>query len=235
MTDATASAVTVKLPVFWPAQPAIWFSQAEAQFALRGISSDSTKYYHVLAALDQDTALRISDVILNTPADKYNALKERLLQVFELQESDRAEQLLALASTGLGDRTPSQLMEEILQLLGSKPFCFLCKHIFLRQLPTVVRTQLAASDFSKDPRTVANQATMLWRAARVDNQLVSNTTVLTSPVSALNAATKPTKTPSSTPTKDAWCYFHRRFGKAAKKCQTPCSFPGNDRAGHQSQ
>ena len=83
MTDATTPtfAVTVKLPVFWQAQPAIWFEQAEAQFALRGISSDGTKYYHVLAALDQDTAARISDVIQNAPAfNKYNTLKERLLQ-----------------------------------------------------------------------------------------------------------------------------------------------------------
>ena len=115
MTNPTASAVTVKLPTFWPAQPTIWFAQAEAQFALRGISSDSTKYYHVLAALDQDTAVRISDVILNVPAnDKFDSLKKRLLQTFELQETDRAEQLLILASAGLGDRTPSQLMEEIL-------------------------------------------------------------------------------------------------------------------------
>ena len=126
-------------------------------------------------------------------------------------------------------------MEEILQLLGSKPFCFLCKQIFLRQLPTVVRTQLIASDFSNDPRAVANQATMLWRAARVDNQFVSNTSVVPQPVAELSAATKPAKTPSAPTARDDWCYFHRRFGKAAKRCQNPCSFPGNARAGHQPQ
>ena len=60
MTDPTASAVTVKLPTFWPAQPTIWFAQAEAQFALRDITSDSTKYYHVLAALDQNSTVNLA-------------------------------------------------------------------------------------------------------------------------------------------------------------------------------
>ena len=195
MTDPTASAVTVKLPTFWPAQLTIWFVQAEAQFTLHGISSNSTKYYHVLAALDQDTAVRISEVILNVPAnDKFDSLKKRLLQTFELQETDHAEQLLILVSTGLGDRTPSQLMEEILQLLGTKPFCFLCKQIFLCQLPTVVRTQLAEANFGSDPRAVANQATTLWCTARLDNQLVGKTSGITSPNNELCTITKPKHT-----------------------------------------
>ena len=192
MTDPTTSAVTVKLPTFWPAQPTIWFVQAEAQFVLHGINNDSTKYYHILATLDQDTAVRISDVILNIPAnDKFDLLKKWLLQTFELQETDRAEQLLILASAGLGDRTPSQLMEEILQLLGTKPFCFLCKQIFLRQLPTVVRTQLAEANFSSDPRAVVNQATTLWRTARLNNQLVGKTSGITPPNNELCTITKP--------------------------------------------
>ena len=80
MTDPTASTVTVKLPTFWPAQLIIWFAQAEAKFALHGISSNSTKYNHNLATLDQDTTVRISDVILNVPANnKFDSLKKWLL------------------------------------------------------------------------------------------------------------------------------------------------------------
>ena len=181
MSDPTAAAVAIKLPPFWPSQPSIWFAQAEAQFALRGITSDSTKYYHVLAALDQDTAVRLSDVIQRPPeSDKYESFKRRLIQVFDLQESERAERLLTLASTGLGDRSPSQLMEEILQLLGTRPFCFLCKQLFLRQLPTVVRTQLAEVDFSQDPRAIANQATVFWQTACLDKP------TFTSPMSTIS-------------------------------------------------
>jgi hypothetical protein len=56
-------AVSLKLSTFWMAQPDVWFAQAEAQFNLRGITADDTKYYYVLAALDQDTATRVSDLI----------------------------------------------------------------------------------------------------------------------------------------------------------------------------
>ena len=56
-------AVSLKLPTFWSSQPEVWFAQAEAQFNLRKITADDTKYYYVLAALDQPTATRLLDLI----------------------------------------------------------------------------------------------------------------------------------------------------------------------------
>ena len=77
------NAVSLKLPQFWAAEPQIWFAQAEAQFALRKIVSDDTKYYYILSALDQSTASRLKDFISNPPEeDKYDALKDRLLETW---------------------------------------------------------------------------------------------------------------------------------------------------------
>jgi hypothetical protein len=56
---ATAAAVAVKLPTFWAANPRAWFAQADAQLALRKVTCEETKYWHVVSALDQDTAARI--------------------------------------------------------------------------------------------------------------------------------------------------------------------------------
>ena len=53
------NAVTLKLPPFWTSQPRVWFQQVEAQFALRHVTADDTKYYYVVAALDQETAQRL--------------------------------------------------------------------------------------------------------------------------------------------------------------------------------
>ena len=39
----------------------VWFAQAEAQFHIRKITEDETKFYYVVAALDQQTASRITD------------------------------------------------------------------------------------------------------------------------------------------------------------------------------
>ncbi|KAJ8372904.1 hypothetical protein AAFF_G00275540 [Aldrovandia affinis] len=50
-------AVALKLPEFWQ-EHAVWFAQAEAQFALRGITQEDTKYFYVVAALNSSTASR---------------------------------------------------------------------------------------------------------------------------------------------------------------------------------
>ena len=76
---AEEHALAVKLPTFWLSQLDVWFAQVEAQFHLRLITTDETKYYHVLAALDQETATRLIDLITSPPADnKYTTLKIRL-------------------------------------------------------------------------------------------------------------------------------------------------------------
>ena len=65
----------MKLPDFWTTNLEIWLYQAGAQFALRHIISDETKYYYVLAALDQNSAQRLLDLWSDPPAaGKYTAL-----------------------------------------------------------------------------------------------------------------------------------------------------------------
>ena len=74
---AEENAVAIKLPTFWTSQPRVWFAQAEAQFVIRKITADDTKYYHVLSALDQDTATRLLDLISSPPSEnKYQTLED---------------------------------------------------------------------------------------------------------------------------------------------------------------
>jgi len=102
------NAVALKLPTFWPLQPEIWFTQAEAQFHVRGITADSTKYYCVIAALDQDTAGQLLDTLRSPPEEnKYEHLKNKLPKTFALNRRNRAAKLLDMS--GLGDRKPFEL------------------------------------------------------------------------------------------------------------------------------
>ncbi|KAJ8416471.1 hypothetical protein AAFF_G00357590 [Aldrovandia affinis] len=111
-------AVALKLPEFWQEHAAVWFAQAEAQFALRGITQEDTKYFYVVAALNSSTASRVLSLLQDPPEDdKYLALKQLLLETFELSEPERARKLLTLP--GLGDSKPSELMDHMLTLLGS--------------------------------------------------------------------------------------------------------------------
>ena len=130
---AVEHAVSLKLPTFWISQPEVWFAQAEAQFSLRGITADDTKYFYVLAALDQ-TATRLLDLISGSPVDgKYKKLKDRLIGTFGLSERERASRLLHFRP--LGDSKPSTLMDEMLGLLGNHSPCLLFEQLFLERLP----------------------------------------------------------------------------------------------------
>ncbi|XP_051873652.1 uncharacterized protein LOC127571378 [Pristis pectinata] len=157
-------AVSLKLPTFWTLRPRLWFDQAEAQFQIRQLSSDSTRYYYVVSSLDQETAAQVEDFIQLPPDEgKYAAFKAWLIRTFSLSRQERGVRLLHLDS--LGDRPPSALMNEMLALAeGHKP-CLMFEQAFLEQLPKDIHLLLADADFS-DPRKVAAQADMLWKAKR---------------------------------------------------------------------
>lgn len=219
MDDNGVNAVGLKLPTFWTLQPHVWFTQAEAQFHLRNITQDTTKYYHVISALDQSTATRILDVISHPPAqDKYADLKQQLLSTFSLSRRDRASKLLHFRT--VGDSKPSEIMDEMLSLLdGHKP-CLLAEQIFLEQLPEDIRLQIAEDDF-KDPRAVALRADILWTAKHQSS------------MQTLNKIATSRKDQNRKETHPGWCYFHNRFGENARKCQSPCTYSGNASAGRQ--
>ena len=58
MDPADTHAVGLKLPVFWVDHPRVWLLQAEAQFAVRNVTADNTKYHYGVAALDPCRRLR---------------------------------------------------------------------------------------------------------------------------------------------------------------------------------
>ena len=201
----------IKLPAFWPKQPEIWFVQAEAQFNLHKVSDEDTRYYHVVAALDQETCTRVSDILSQPPrTGKYKLLKRTLLGIFNPNDRDRASRLLHPHC--LGDRKPSELMDEMLSLLGGHEFFILAQQIFLEQMPQDIRICLANDDFS-DPRQVAKDA---------DNMLLARSETASEHVHEVTARKK---LQEKNTTKQGWCYYHRRFGDNAYKCARPCTHP----------
>ena len=244
------NAVSLKLPPFWAAEPEIWFAQAEAQFDLRKITADDTKYFYVLSALDQATASRLKDFIRNPPEEgKYAALRARLVETFDLSEPERASLLLHFRS--LGDTRPSVLMDEMLALLGDHPPCFLFRQLFLERLPEDMRAQLIDAHI-EDCRQLARRADRIWAARQMGSYANSVQKEPTpTPEQVLTTTSdvghegciadtvqrrpqmppKPKrKQPSAPP---GLCYYHRMFGSKARRCQQPCGWLGNERAGRQ--
>ena len=216
--DKEISAVSLKLPTFWPQQPKVWFAQVEAQFAIRSITKEETKYHYVISALDQETAVRVLDLLETTPTDSpYETLKKRLIGSFSLSEYERAHKLLHLPQ--LGDEKPSSLLDQMLGLLGKHPPCFIFKQIFLERLPERIRSVLVHSDIS-DMRQLAEAAD------RLHSSLMQEAASEVHKVS--------TRRPSKEKiTKPGLCFYHARFGSKAKRCVAPCNWSENGTAGPQ--
>jgi hypothetical protein len=78
---AEVSRVAVRLPPFWAERPAVWFAQAEAQFTLTGISSEKTKFCHVISQLDHRCAMEGEDIITSPPDHHpYTTLRTELVR-----------------------------------------------------------------------------------------------------------------------------------------------------------
>ena len=66
---AQVNTTAVKLPLFWQGNPEVWFRQVESLFATcnPAITAQQTKFEFVIQALDNSTAERVQNIILDPP------------------------------------------------------------------------------------------------------------------------------------------------------------------------
>ena len=64
-----SGAVSIKLPPYWSNDPALLFSQVEAQFTTRGVTSDITKCDFVVGPLQPEVAQEVRDLLINPPGE----------------------------------------------------------------------------------------------------------------------------------------------------------------------
>ena len=80
-TTPLTAAVSIKLSPYWSNDPALWFSQVEAQFTTRGITSELTKYSHVVGFFQPKVDQKVRDLLINPPAENpFNQLKSELVK-----------------------------------------------------------------------------------------------------------------------------------------------------------
>lgn len=136
--------VAIKPPPFWKTSPKLWFSHLEAQFVTGSITSDETKYYYVVAALDEQMLKLVSDIVEKPPnVDKYLTIRDNLIKSLSESESQQLQRLLK--GMELGDQKPSQLLR---QMRSSNDFALrdpVLKNLWLQRLPQEAQIVLAAS------------------------------------------------------------------------------------------
>lgn len=243
-----AAAVAVKLPEFWKSDPAMWFAQAEAQFALAGITQDTTMFHHIVAKIDQSVICHIADLVKNPPAtDKYDAVKLRLISRFELTPQSRLERLLS--SCDLGDLRPTHLLAKMQELsAGLNVDESLLKMLFLQRLPVNIRAVLSIHDgtlakiaemgdkmIDLSPPTSA-AVDVRASVAPSSNQdpysqesLANQIAALTAEIRRMRSKPQRSRTRSTSRSRQAAgsnnvCWYHRKFGNDAEQCRGPCSY-----------
>lgn len=234
--------VGLKLPPFWDKHAILWFANIEAQFVVSGIAQDETKFYCVISALTSDILSYVSDIVLTPPAtDKYSTLKSRLISEFSDSEQRRIKAVLSELT--LGDDKPSHLFRKMKQLADKILGDDILKTLWLQRLPNQVQAILSVSDDSIEKLVIMADKIHETTSGNVDAVSYSNDSnthsevselklqiaELTKQVERLSRSRERQNSPkprrrSRTPKKYDQCWYHFKFGEAAKRCKPPCGF-----------
>ncbi|XP_048487134.1 uncharacterized protein LOC125490830 [Plutella xylostella] len=179
--------VGVKSPQFSPEKPAIWFALMEAQFNLSKITSDETKFYHILSNLEPQYADLVEELVLNPPAtDKYEKLKTELIRTLSQSKAKKLQRLLDREE--IGDRKPSHFLRHLRNLAGpGLPEEFL-SGIWTSRLPSSIQTILASQP-TASLETLADLADRIHEVVPPSPQ-VASTSHHTSPGSSMDQMAK---------------------------------------------
>lgn len=142
--------VGVRVPPFWPEEPALWFAQVESQFTLSKITTDETKFCYLVSQLDHQYAAEVKDIITAPPpTDKYLKLKSELIKRLSASQEKRVKQLIMHEE--LGDRKPSQFLRHMQGLAGPTVAKDFLSTIWSSRLPQNIQTVIASqSDLPLD-------------------------------------------------------------------------------------
>ena len=125
----------------------------------------------MIQALDNNTAERVQNIILDPPENPYDAIKATLVKAFGRTQVEKDQELLNL--NGLGDKKPSELLQHMKNLNADPNTLF--KALFLAQLPSDVRRILATSS-KTDINELASEADRITEVTRLTQDVQVNAT-----------------------------------------------------------
>ena len=230
-----AAVVTVTLPTFSTTDSLAWFQRAEVIFRTKRVSSSTKKADYVLAALPEDIFPVLSTWLLSKEDQPitFEETKEKLLTLFSPTPEERAERLLQMSKLSLAGQRPSAAYEEMraLATLPDKRPLDLLKVLWLLRLPDSIRESLT-NFMDQDIVTLTANADSRMAAARKPRPIAP--TIPDEEEDELQAAAaNPTyrktrrQTPPRKDKKPRTCWYHSRFGDAARNCIHPCTFSKN--------
>lgn len=250
--------VGVRLPPFWPNDPALWFAQVESSFSMSGIKDDEAKFMNVTSQLDNEYAAEVRDIIVNPPiAGKFEKLKTELIKRLSASRQKQIKQLLMHEE--LGNRRPSQFLRHLQSLAGPNyPDEFL-KTTWTNGLPVNLQTVIASQPHAKleslaeladtvhelVPSASSHVASADAAHKPTLDMLVQEVSRLSRQVEALTANNRRSRSNTrnnnnrdrrrsrsqSNYRKFPICWYHNKFGNKANHCTKPCDFKSENYPG----
>ena len=240
----TASA-SLKLPTFSALDAPTWFKRVEVQFRINRIR-DSRKSDHVLAALPEEVFSQIASILDTDDDIPYEDLKVFLLEKFTPSAASRASKIRALSLQPLGEQKPSAAWTEIFALAQLSPAVDMLKEMWLCRLPSHIRAALPKASETPTSELAAQADALMDAHAAASNHRIfqaEENAGVTQDVAAIHRFPQKTFYKPRPPVKDVVnqnpertydkrqtplvCFYHRRFGIHAKKCEKGCTWPKN--------
>lgn len=158
-TNVVNAVTEVKLTAFYENDPELWFSIIEAQFESRKITSERSKYFHVVSHLSSSIAQQVKNVISTGFADgKFEQLKQALITTYAETATEKFEKLISNES--LGDMKPSLALNKIKALASNTVTEDFIKKLWLKRLPQSIKQVLSASSDPLD--NLSQMADKMW-------------------------------------------------------------------------
>lgn len=255
---SAVNAVTeVKLVPFYENDPDLWFKIIEATFEARKITSERSRYFHVVSQLSSTVAQQIKDVISSAYSEgKYDELKKSLTTIYAETATEKFEKLIS--SEPLGDMKPSSALHKIKGLASDTVKEDFIKKLWLKRLPQTIKAVLSASSDPLD--NLAKMADSMWEVSdkgsissisqgnslektfKSFQQQLENITKRLNAMDSQNRSSRRDTTPHRERSHSRnnkrneregdndsdVCWYHRKMGEQAKKCRSPCAFKSSN-------
>lgn len=225
------NAMQLKIAPFWRKDPELWFVQLEKLFTIHRITTDNTKFNHVVSVLDTYVLASVRKIVLTPPEnDKYNAIKNAIIAAFTDSPQSRLSQLLT--GTELGEQKPSQLLSQMVQMgAGILEDENAIRALWTQKLHPTVRALMSAFPRDASIESLGRQADMTYEAIQGSVVNAVDTSSQQKPDAVLELSrqvealatevhqmrSKNDSRKRSPPRRSSGlCWFHEKFGSQAK-------------------
>lgn len=212
---AEVDLVQVKLPPFWMNRPSLWFARVEAQFKLRKITTEDTKFYHTMSALSQELLDTVLCAVEEPDEDKpYTVLKDALIARHGPHKPSMMMDFILAPPISPG-QDPCRVYDRIRALkIGN--YDLEAGH-FCAKMPEAVRHDVMRSvDDYGDLKDLANAARHLMKKSGSET---------------INQVSSRFNNSDGKRKQKGLCYNHRRYGEKAWDCRRPCAWTGRRPSG----